>query len=87
MFTNDDARFLQRLGSRADAALASADPSSDRLGGLPVFRWMRRPSPACSKAMNIASAFRTDMFSPSDAVTGRAKWVRFEKASKPSTQA
>ena len=31
MFTNDDARFLQRLGNRADAALASADPSSDRL--------------------------------------------------------
>lgn len=31
MFTNDDARFLQRLGTRADAALASADSSSQRL--------------------------------------------------------
>jgi hypothetical protein len=31
MFTNDDAGFLQRLGARADAALASADSSSDRL--------------------------------------------------------
>ena len=31
MFTNDDARFLRRLGTRADAALASADPSSERL--------------------------------------------------------
>ena len=31
MFTKDDARFLQRLGSRADAALASTDPSSVRL--------------------------------------------------------
>ena len=31
MFTNEDARFLQRLGARADAALAPADPSSDRL--------------------------------------------------------
>jgi hypothetical protein len=31
MFTTDDARFLQRLGTRADTALASADPSSERL--------------------------------------------------------
>ncbi len=31
MFTNDDARFLDRLGARADATLAAVDPSSARL--------------------------------------------------------
>lgn len=31
MFTNDDTAFLDRLGQRADFALSSADPCSQRL--------------------------------------------------------